>query len=651
MAKRSWKGKPDGELRQSQVVTTFGPGAMVDFPDHSVVIGGLDFWYGNKRRIREERLEQMICRSLDLEEIALYTPPVDEELSHQQGKTGIEVFPFPLWFVAQVRPEDIPADWEPLHEGMRTRPLIHKKNLVQGRYYLTENKKKRPVVPVRFVQACPNGHLSDINWVKYVHANQPKCTHAELWLEEGGSGGDLSQVYIRCAGKDKQGNNCGAYRSLSETKLPKSNVLGHCPGHRPWLGANSTESPCIDERSNKPHFSRLLVRSASNAYFSLVERVISIPEKDKQLRAAVDEVFDDYLEYAESFEELQRERRKKKVKAALGAFSDEEVWKEVQRRQKNEKEEVKGLKQAEYETIHSVLEKDIHDKTFTATSRDMSHFPDDFGKSIDGIVLIHRLREVLAQTGFTRFEAPSKSLEGEVELNIGVKNASIARELSWLPAVENLGEGIFISFRTEAIKEWMNRSEVVERSESLYRGFDAWKEFRNKHSQSFFGVAHIMLHSLSHLLITAVSLESGYASSSIRERIYAGEYGYGILLYTGSSGSEGTLGGLVQMGHRIEHHLRKALELGRLCSNDPVCAQHVPDNIHEGRFRHGAACHGCLLISETSCEAWNQDLDRSLVVETIDNRGAAFFRETRRNPPQEKKSREEEMHTEMTGEV
>ena len=134
-----------------------------------------------------------------------------------------------------------------------------------------------------------------------------------------------------------------------------------------------------------------------------------------------------------------------------------------------------------------------------------------------------------------------------------------------------------------------------------------------------------MLHSLSHLLIAAVSLECGYAASSIRERIYAGESGYGILLYTGTSGSEGTLGGIVQVGKRIEHHLTTALEFGKLCSNDPVCAQHQPDNMQEERFLHGSACHSCLLIAETSCERRNEFLDRALVVDTVERMGAAFF--------------------------
>ena len=134
-----------------------------------------------------------------------------------------------------------------------------------------------------------------------------------------------------------------------------------------------------------------------------------------------------------------------------------------------------------------------------------------------------------------------------------------------------------------------------------------------------------LLHSLSHLLITAVALECGYSASSIRERIYAGESGYGILLYTGAPGSEGTLGGLVDIGRNIEHHLAQALEMGHLCSNDPVCAQHEPHNPHEKRFRHGAACHGCLLVAETSCERRNEFLDRALVVPTVADQDAAFF--------------------------
>ena len=97
------------------------------------------------------------------------------------------------------------------------------------------------------------------------------------------------------------------------------------------------------------------------------------------------------------------------------------------------------------------------------------------------------------------------------------------------------------------------------------------------------------------------------------ERIYAiPSVGYGVLLYTGTSDAEGTLGGLIQVGRPIRRARSEiALEIGELCSNDPVCAQHAPENPHERRFLHGAACHGCLLIAETSCEQHNDFLDRT----------------------------------------
>jgi hypothetical protein len=245
---------------------------------------------------------------------------------------------------------------------------------------------------------------------------------------------------------------------------------------------------------------------------------------------------------------------------------------------------------------------------------------------IERVVLVHRLREVVAQVGFTRFEAAAPDIQGE--LDIGVRRAALAREITWLPAFENKGEGIFIQFRAEAIKSWIADGAVQKRSIALMDAFKLWAQEHQGTKRQFPGPPYVMLHSFSHLLITAVALECGYPSSSIRERIYSiPDVGYGILLYTGTSDAEGTLGGLVQVGRRIHETVRNALELGVLCSNDPVCAQHDPSSGHESRFLHGAACHGCLLISETSCEQRNDFLDRALVVRTVQDVSAEFFPE------------------------
>ena len=178
----------------------------------------------------------------------------------------------------------------------------------------------------------------------------------------------------------------------------------------------------------------------------------------------------------------------------------------------------------------------------------------------------------------------------------------------------------------EDLEAWEKTPGVQKRQKQLAKAFEHFKAARHlPDSYQFVGVRYVMLHSLSHLLLTAVSLECGYSSSSITERVYSTPGGSGILLFTGTPDSEGTLGGLVEVGRHLDRHLDSALEMGALCSNDPVCAAHEPLNDKEKRHLHGAACHGCLLISETSCEQMNQFLDSALVVPTVDCADAAFF--------------------------
>ncbi len=180
-----------------------------------------------------------------------------------------------------------------------------------------------------------------------------------------------------------------------------------------------------------------------------------------------------------------------------------------------------------------------------------------------------------------------------------MNRAPLAAEVRWVPAVENRGEGVFISFKTEEVRVWRKRAAVSKRELELAEGFKLWHDQYPNSKADSPDAPYVMLHSLAHLLITQVSLECGYSSSAIPERVYAGDAGYGILLHTGSPDSEGTLGGLVEIGRKIDQHLRNAIELGRLCSNDPVCAQHSAKQPLEERFLLGAACHGCLLISQT----------------------------------------------------
>lgn len=595
--------KPHGQIRQSQVVTTFGPGAMLDLPNYSVLVAGLDHWQQGDE-IHEPRLIAKLRHLLDLPNLRLYSPPPDRE-DPTAPPTGITAWQFPEWFITQDVEE---SDRLP---SARSRLLVHRSGLVRGKF-VDRDRRKHPVVPVRFVRACPRGHVGDLDWYGFVHQEKTRCRR-QLWIDEKGTSADLTEVWVRC--------ECGMSRRMSDAAQFEIHALGYCDGSRPWLGPHARED-CNE-------YNRLLVRTASNAYFPQIFTVISLPDRDEALVKAVDQAWEAYLQYVETIEDLRDDRRRKPpVQNALEGFTDEEVFAEIEGRRKGDgSRAARPVKQVEIETLlvaRDEIGNDRPDGDFYARALPENHWKSSETEGLDRVVLVHRLREVVAQVGFTRFESATPDIQGELEL--GVRRADLAQEVTWLPAVENRGEGVFVAFDRDSIEEWRSRPEVQRRGEQLVAGFDLWQRDHPNSRREFFGLEYVMIHSLSHLLITAVSLECGYPASSIRERIYATDSGYGLLLYTGSPDAEGTLGGLVEIGRRIADHLRTALELGRLCSNDPVCAQHNPGNTHERRFLHGAACHGCLLIAETCCEQHNDFLDRALVVPTLDNLGAEFFR-------------------------
>jgi hypothetical protein len=434
-------------------------------------------------------------------------------------------------------------------------------------------------------------------------------------MDERGTSGDLTEITIRC--------ECQKLAALSKATKREDNPLGFCEGLRPWLGL-SRERCGGPGGTRSPN--RLLVRSASNAYFAQTLSVISIPEREGPVREAVDSVWVKYLQAVESPDQLKFLRQLPEVAAALEGIADADIMAEVQRRRDGSVASTKGIREAELETLLSSPDSVGDDRPggdFFARTMAVPESEAELTGRISRIVKVYRLREVIAQVGFTRFEAAVSDVNGELALN--VERASLSVEQQWLPAVENRGEGVFLGFRQQAIQSWLERPSVQARTQQLRNGFNAWAKAHPGSSATFPGAAYVMLHSLSHLLITAVVLDCGYAASSVRERIYALSSGYGILLYTASPDAEGTLGGLVETADRMDRYLRTAVELGQLCSNDPVCAQHQPDAQQEERYLHGAACHGCLLLAESSCERRNDFLDRALVVPTVESEGAAFF--------------------------
>ena len=368
----------------------------------------------------------------------------------------------------------------------------------------------------------------------------------------------------------------------------------------------------MEEDCNQP--SRLLIRTASNAYFPQIVSVLSLPDRGGAIDGVVVSHWDD-LGIVDSAAELALMKKKPKVATALETFDDDEVLEAIARIKGGSGVE-RHVKEVELEALLGAPEgfgddipinPDFHARRLPDSVWRTARISD----GIAAVIQLHRLREVLALIGFTRLEAAIRDIHGEYDTD--VERAEIAMDPSWYPAIENRGEGVFVQLSSDAVNDWQRRSEVRRRVNELREGHKQWIASR-KGEQAFPGGPYILLHTLAHLLIQSLAMRCGYPASSLRERIYAESGCYGFLIYTGTPDAEGTLGGLVQQARYIEDHLAEALRMGQLCSNDPICAQHAPSERMRNAYLHGAACHGCTLIAETSCEMRNDYLDRALVV-------------------------------------
>jgi hypothetical protein len=626
--------KPHGQLRQSQMLTTYGPGSLLDLPKHSVIVGGTQTWYSRDRQNRpkfrlivEERLAnkvrwflQEMKPGLQLPSMEFRAPPAGSADPEEASRSGVTVFQFPEWFVSR----DF-VKTSPFKSGQVRR--LEKLNGIdlKKREFTSEDKVKLEMIPVRFVRSCRNGHIGDIRWREYINCEGQSCFGRPLYLIERGTTGDVAEMEVGC--------ECGNRRKLSDATNKEAKVLGKCDGARPWLGQG---------REDCPEFNRLLIRTSSSSYFPQLLTVITIPDDKRPIREAMYEhfpFFKDTTDFADFEACLNYGLRDAKRKADLGSFQSKDLFNELQLLRKSPASRGgPNLKLAEFQVLADSRPEtgtDAPDGDFFARTLPSSGTDSICNKYIEKIVLVHRLREVSAMVGFSRFNAISPNKDGELEVEETVTLAMVGPDYSWLPAIENRGEGVFIQLKSARVAEWRKRPKVQQRAESLASGLKEQSLENGTKEADFSGVEYYMLHSLSHLLITAISLECGYPASSIKERIYSltdesEGLGYGILLYTSTSDAEGTMGGLIQAGRHIERHLQSALQMAKLCSNDPVCAQHIPNNKLEKRFMLGAACHGCLLIAETSCERRNECLDRSLLVGTVgtvgnESIGAEFF--------------------------
>ena len=609
---------PIGQVRPSQLLWTYGPGALIDMPSLSVVTLGIDRWEKSRcQPIEEARLLAAVRRELGPQVESLRVPPFqksdDIDVWSAEAYIGVPVRPFPRWLrcvkCGLLSEYDLGLFEckEDRYRPERTR-FVHKD--CKGSKG-DQPAKDADAVPARFLLACRDGHLDDFPWHYFVHSGPSTCKGTLRFFESGASL-QTENLWAKC-------DECGASRSMAHAfgKSGKEN-LPKCRGRHPHM--DQYDADCEEQ-------ARAVLLGATNSWFPITLSALAIP----LARDPISQLVQDGWEY---FEDLDSEaevsvtvKTLKKTGALPGIekHTAKAIWDVVEHFKSGGGDS--GVTEADIKGPEWEVLTDPHPPT------DWPHFlskpvdvPKGFEGKITSVLLLERLREVNALLGFTRVEAPEESGNPDER----PARAALCKESpSWVPATQVHGEGIFIRFSEDALKAWEAWPSVIERNAKLLAGHRGWRNARKLDpDEGYPGIRYAMLHTLSHLLIRELALECGYNSASIRERIYADTEGEepqaGILIYTAAADSDGTLGGLVDLGkpENLGRLLKQALGRAHICSSDPLCSEHEPE---KDRSLHAAACHACSFVAETSCEFGNRYIDRTLLVPTLDVADAAFF--------------------------
>lgn len=573
--------------RSSQLISPFGPGAIIDIGDESLILMDIKHWPKNLEEIKLDRLTR------EAGVWALKKPPVLENRWEKVNKyNSLLTYRFPAWmFCPKCRHlKRWGTDNQVKFQGV---PICD-----------SHQCNKKTLVPMRFVAACNHGHLQDIPWDRWAHQNQKtKCSMPKEQLyfySNSAKGSGLDALEVRC-------ENCGAKNSLGNI-MHEGALNITCSDKQPW------EFKPIENRNCKESL-HVLQRGASNLYYPIVRSALDIPcstiSRGKKVLKAIQQ-------HEEDYENLMWAIESKKEKAInlyavdlyeKVGFSSEEIITAVRSGSEAKREfkipDDEELKLAEWEVLSGTQLYENQGVNFV--TRDVEFSNSDslgFEKYIKNIVLVDKLREVRAFCGFERIKPDDNPVLMELE-------KGQYSQYSWLPAYEVFGEGIFIEFDQKALEDWEQTASkfVKPRIDSVRKRYAGITSTYLPEPTAKF----VALHTFAHLIIRQLSFESGYSSGSLRERIYAYEGQAGILIYTADGDSEGSLGGLVQQGEpkRLFPAIIAALETANWCSNDPVCSELEAQGV---MGLNKAACHSCTLVSETSCENNNLLLDRKLLI-------------------------------------
>ena len=603
-------------LMRSQFILVYGPGSIIETENGPRLIPSLDIGIEDftdtvgKYEIYDVRMEHLINNIRGASEnVHLFTLPSNASEGSNDSEGLYKTSIFPSWKICY--------NYSGHEEYDNSAILFNPQLTEEGRCPVCE---KNSSSYVRFVLACPNGHLDDVNWHYAVHPSNSDCQHSSffIWNAKGNS---LSNIEIKCPIE-----KCGASNTMDNiqrktfncrTRLPEyeSNKDSVNVGFGQPLSARRRAS-LEDDKKLCGSKMNIIQRQSTSLRVPITKTLLTIPEYDTPLvntiqslndanRTAIKLIYHKIHEENESFSEafklykpfLTNENALKYLEEDPTSFLEKAI--ELY----NQDGEYLTLLNDEYNALsdesQEPSENFIKGEPFDFTTE---IFSDDFSFRVFPIT---KIRTITTQIGYQRFIRTKENRKSEKPFKtryIGAK--SLDDKEFWYPAFEGIGEGIFITSDsnplekfnlTKTVSEWENIDSPLlsDVSEDIYKPLLVW------------------WHTLSHAIIRQLGYNSGYSSASIRERVYATKDGKGgILLYNTSVGDDCGMGGLVDSVNNIKKIIEEAIMNITNCSNDPLCdLVRVEDSVN------GAACINCLFLSETSCEFGNRLLDRHMLLD------------------------------------
>lgn len=563
------------DARRAQLISTFGVGSLFPAENHSFMVTSIDQW--NEKWLKPVS-EPRLARSLGVSSLAL--PPSGE-------KRSIPVIRFPNLLVCPTchrlgNLKDLNSSYKDPVCGVCSKPS--------------------QLTPSRFVVSCQNGHIDDFPYSYWVHGYTTRDPEEHrLTLVSEGRTSSLADMIVTCS--------CGKRRSMADAFNPQMLREMRCSGSRPWLGHGYYEKNCDQQP-------KTVQRGASNVWFPAVRSAISIPPYSEFVSRVVTQRTE-LLSKPQCLEPNNVFILDSIVSEFKGKFSIEELKAEITRQFHGGLEGMLTEEELREQEFIALITGRVEepDTDFVAEKRPV---PKEHSHWVSEVRKVTRLREVRALLGFSRLFPIEQSKDASLSPLFPDDNPQ-----RWLPAIETLGEGLFISIDRALIDQWATTKFAQSRLQVLKANAEK-AAIQRKTDPHQIVLPTVLLHTLSHMLIDQLALDAGYPASSIRERLYTGRDQAGILLYTATADSAGSLGGIAALAesNSLAPALTEVLERLSWCSADPVCIESTASGTDGLNL---AACHCCVLVPETSCERFNVDLDRGCVFGIPDAENGAGF--------------------------